>query len=98
MYFVDAVLYIMYIVSALAIGGVAWSAYRRNRRRTGRLAVQNGIHAHRLDLIVWTSLLAIAVVTLLIGGGSVVDAIVLTLMTVLLASLAVAFWSFVRKK
>lgn len=96
--FVDAVLYIMYIVSALAIGGVAWSAYRRNRRRTGRLAVQNGIHARRLDLIVWTSLLAIAVVTLLIGGGSVVDAIVLTLMTVLLASLAVAFWSFVRKK
>ena len=88
----------MYIVSALAIGGVAWSAYRRNRRRTGRLAVQNGIHARRLDLIVWTSLLAIAVVTLLIGGGSVVDAIVLTLMTVLLASLAVAFWSFVRKK
>lgn len=96
--FVDAVLYIMYIVSALAIGGVAWSAYRRNRRRTGRLAVQNGIHARRLDLIVWTSLLAIAVVTLLIGGGSVVDAIVLTLMTVLVASLAVAFWSFVRKK
>jgi membrane glycosyltransferase len=96
--FVDAVLYIMYIVSALAIGGVAWSAYRRNRRRTGRLAVQNGIHARRLDLIVWTSLLAIAVVTLLIGGGSVVDAIVLTLMTVLIASLAVAFWSFVRKK
>ena len=88
----------MYIVSALAIGGVAWSAYRRNRRRMGRLAMQNGIHARRLDLIVWTSLLAIAVVTLLIGGGSVVDAIVLTLMTVLLASLAVAFWSFVRKK
>ena len=96
--FVDAVLYIMYVAFALAIGGVVWSAYRRNRRGAGRMAVQNGIHARRLNVIVWMSLPVIAVLTLLLGDGSVVDAIVLTLLVMLFAALAVACWSLIRRK
>ena len=96
--FVDVVLCLMYLAFALAIGSLAWSAYRRNRRRTGRLAVQNGIHARRLDRIVWISLLVIAALTLLIGDGSLVDVVVLTLSLVFIVSLAVVCWSFVRRK
>lgn len=96
--FVDVVLFIMYLVSALSIGGVAWSAYRRNRHGAGGMAVQNGIHARRLNVTVWVVLVVIALLSLLIGDGSVVDAIVLTLSFMLIASLAVACWSLIGRK
>lgn len=96
--FVDAVLYIMYVVFALATGGVLWSAYRRNRRGAGKMAMQNGIHARRLNITVWVSLPVIAALMLLVGDGSAVDAIVLTLSVMLFAALAVVCWSLIGRR
>lgn len=96
--FVDVVLYIIYLAFAVVTVCVVWSAYRRNRRGTGRLAIQNGIKAHALSLSVWTALIVTAILSLLIGRGSIVDAIVIMLFCVFSVTLLVAFWSMIRRK
>jgi cobalamin synthase len=98
MEFVDVVLYIIYLAFAVAMSCVVWSAYRRNRRGTGRLAIQNGIRAHTLSLSVWTVLIILTIFSLLIGKSNIVDAIVIMLLCVFSITVLVAFWALIRRK
>ncbi len=96
--FVDVVLWIMYVTFAVSIAGVVWSTYRRNRRGAGRLSVQNGIRVRVLNISVWLALAIFVVLAFVIGDGSTVDAIVITLFLTLAVALVITCWSFIRRK
>ncbi len=94
---VDIVLYVLYVVFASALGCVIWSTYRRNHGRAGRLAIQNGIHAHKLNFGVWAMLLIIIALSGIVGDGTAVDVILITLSAMLLLAMLIVAWSFLRK-
>ena len=97
-YFVDVVLGLMYIACVAVAACVIWSVYRRNRRGAGRQSVQNGIKVRLLNISVWSALIVFALLSFLLGDGSAVDAIVITLFLTLAVSLVVTGWSFIRRK
>ncbi len=96
--FVDVVLGLMYIACVAVAACVIWSVYRRNRRGAGRQSVQNGIKVRLLNISVWSALIVFALLSFLLGDGSAVDAIVITLFLTLAVSLVVTGWSFIRRK
>ncbi len=96
--FVDVVLFLIYVTCIAVVVCVVWSFYRRNRRSAGRLAVQNGIKVRLLNISVWSALVVFALMAWLLGDGSAVDAIVITLFLSFAASLVVTCWSFIRRK
>ena len=98
MEFVDFVIILTYIAFMLAFASVAWSVYRRNRKASGRLAIQNGIHVRKLNYGVWAVLLVVVLCAYVIGDHSVASIAVTTLSVMLLLTVGVVVWSLIRRR
>ncbi len=94
----DVLIFVLYVMFAIAIAGIIWSTWRRNRHGAGRQAVQNGVRVRIINFTVWTLLLVIVIIAGLAGDGSVADTMIITLATLGLLLLATVAWSLLRKK
>ncbi len=95
--FIDVILGLIYITFVILLASVIWSIYRKKRSGAYRVQVQNGIRVRLLGISVWAALVIFALLSMIIGDGSIVDTIVITLLMSLAVSVIIAGWSFIRR-
>ncbi len=96
MEFVDVILIVLYVVLGVAIVTAIASYVLRRCRASGRGRVQNGVHVQRLNLCVWLTIVLLIAIALVCVHGDIVSTILITLVTLLIATIIVVLWAVTR--